>query len=70
MTPARIGDRGTYLLDHCGQPMVCKQTSTTWTGKPGRGAQHDRRALECLVCGAEATILQREPDREVMAPDP
>jgi hypothetical protein len=61
----RMGDRGSYTLTHCGQPMAWRGSTTDWVGKPGDGggAQHDTATYRCLHCGAVTTISQYEPDQ-------
>jgi hypothetical protein len=61
--PSHLGDRGTYRLVHCGQPMTWKGHTTSWVGKPGTGSQRDTVTHHCLHCGAVTTITQSEPDR-------
>lgn len=43
-------------ISHCGKPMRKRSERTSWTGKPGAGAEHTTIELTCRECTATATL--------------
>lgn len=55
-----------FTLLHCGRPMRCNRSRSTWEGKHPDGASHTTADFTCDRCEATLEIQLREPDR----PDP
>lgn len=50
-----------FILRHCGVPMDWKGSGAQWEGKPGHGFERSVTRYACPECGAESTIVVKEP---------
>lgn len=55
-----LPERCDFTLLHCGLPMKCGRSRTTWEGKPGEGHEITENAYACTVCRAAVVVSVRE----------